>query len=237
MSQVVEQQPYAPSKVRHDLPRDLEVICLKCLEKDHHDRYASVAELSQDLQRYASGEPIQARPISRTARLCRACKRQPIVAALSVAISVLAILAVSLPVMLSRREQAQQAELMTQSFCKLVVSASPDKLATLYEHVGDYSPISIRRNIETLSVDPQLSAAGRIRLLCLLPETECLQFSPDQLASAMEQLSASEVVTLVKRLEKCAIVSSPNTIQQLKSRLQTGRPTPRICQSFRCWRR
>jgi serine/threonine protein kinase len=56
--QVVQDEPMPPSRVRPDLPRDLEAICLKCLEKEPARRYASAGALAEDLHRFLVGEPI-----------------------------------------------------------------------------------------------------------------------------------------------------------------------------------
>lgn len=224
LRQVVEQQPHPPSKVRNDLPRDLEVICLKCLEKDHRDRYASVDELTQDLQRFAAGSPIKARPISRPARIWRACKRQPLVAALSTAVSILLLLGLLSLVLVVRRERVQQADLLSQAFCKIILSASPDKLTVLYDHVGDYPAEAIERNINLLISDPQLSSTGKIRLLCMLPDHDLVAVSPEQLAEAIQGLSATEALVTVNRVKHCSTVNSTASIIRLRTLVKTPRP-------------
>jgi WD40 repeat protein/serine/threonine protein kinase len=80
--QVVSHQPVSPRHLRPALPRDLETICLKCLEKEPRKRYASADALAEDLRRLQAGEPIKARPVSVAERAYRWCRRRPLVAAL-----------------------------------------------------------------------------------------------------------------------------------------------------------
>jgi WD40 repeat protein/tRNA A-37 threonylcarbamoyl transferase component Bud32 len=81
LQQVIKQYPVAPSRLQPKVPGELEVICLKCLEKEPQRRYASAAELADDLTRFRKNEPIVARPAGSLTRAWRWCQRNPVVAA------------------------------------------------------------------------------------------------------------------------------------------------------------
>jgi|GEM_PF-819410 len=78
--QVINNEPVAVRDLQPNVPVDLETICMKALQKDPDQRYASCADLAADLRRFINGEPILARPVSRVERLWRWCKRNPKVA-------------------------------------------------------------------------------------------------------------------------------------------------------------
>jgi WD40 repeat protein len=80
--QVTTDEPVPPVQLQSKTPRDLETICLKCLRKEPAQRYASAAELAEDLRRFRAGEPIRARPASALERAAKWAKRRPAVAAL-----------------------------------------------------------------------------------------------------------------------------------------------------------
>jgi WD40 repeat protein/serine/threonine protein kinase len=83
LEQVLYDEPVSPRRLQPKVPRPLETICLKCLQKDLRHRYASAAELADDLPRFLNGEPIRARPVGRLTRLWLWCRRNPALAGAS----------------------------------------------------------------------------------------------------------------------------------------------------------
>ncbi len=79
---VLDTEPVSPRLVNPNVPRDLETLCLKCLEKEPARRYQTAQSLAEDLDRFLGSEPIQARPVGWMERAWRWCRRKPAIAVL-----------------------------------------------------------------------------------------------------------------------------------------------------------
>ena len=95
LEQVCTQEPVPPTRLQPKVPRDLETICLKCLQKESHRRYADADALADDLDRFLDGRPVLAGRISAVEHLGRRCRRNPCVAGLVAAVLVLLVTVVT----------------------------------------------------------------------------------------------------------------------------------------------
>ncbi|MCA9144685.1 MAG: protein kinase [Planctomycetaceae bacterium] len=86
LDRIRDAEPMAPSKRQPDIPRDLNAICLKCLNKRSRDRYASAIELRDDLDNFLEGQPTEARNLSTAERCLRLARRRPALTALLVVV-------------------------------------------------------------------------------------------------------------------------------------------------------
>jgi hypothetical protein len=77
LAQVTSHDLVSPSRLQPKVPRDLETICLKCLEKDPARRYPTAAELVDDLDRFLAGDPVRARPVPTWEKVKRWAERRP----------------------------------------------------------------------------------------------------------------------------------------------------------------
>jgi serine/threonine protein kinase/WD40 repeat protein len=86
---IAERDPVSPRKINSKVPRDLETITMKCLEREPSKRYASAQDLLNDLNRFLAGEPILARPVTTAERVGKWVRRRPMVASLVLALATL----------------------------------------------------------------------------------------------------------------------------------------------------
>jgi WD40 repeat protein/serine/threonine protein kinase len=108
MRLAMDTEPVPPSRINAKTDRDLETICLKCLEKDPTRRYGSAEALADELDRWQRHEPIQARPVTSTERMMKWVRRKPVVAAMSGAVAVSLVLGVAGVVWQWQRAEAEK---------------------------------------------------------------------------------------------------------------------------------
>jgi len=89
LQKALAEDPAPPSRLNTRVPRDLETICLKCLQKEPSRRYASAAALAEELRLFGRGEPITARSVGRLECLVRRAQRHPTAAGLLIAVVLL----------------------------------------------------------------------------------------------------------------------------------------------------
>ena len=109
LGQIITREPTPPRKIASHVPRELETICLKTLEKDAGARYATAGDLADDLRRYVQDLPIVARPVGPVGRAIKFVRRRR---AFSVAVCATVFLAIAVASAISyqRRERAQRVE-------------------------------------------------------------------------------------------------------------------------------
>jgi serine/threonine protein kinase len=118
--QVLFDDVVPPARLQPNLPRDLETICLKCLEKEPKRRYASALELAEELRRFLAREPILAKPSSVWQRGVKWARRRPALASL-VGVSATAVLTLTVVMVLynlqlkKERDDARQARALAQA--------------------------------------------------------------------------------------------------------------------------
>ncbi len=149
LQQKVTQDAPSPRMLEPSIPRDLETICLKCLEREPSNRFESAKDLVDELKRFTAGEPIRSRPIGRIERGWRWCKRRPAIASLALA------LALSLTVGLASTtfygfQSAANAysakQKLYRSWMNLIATQSMDG-----------NPAGVRDLLSKISADPELA--------------------------------------------------------------------------------
>jgi WD40 repeat protein/serine/threonine protein kinase len=139
----------SPRKLAPTLPRDLETVCLKCLEREPGKRYQSAAEVADELERFSAGEPIKARPVSTLERGWRWCRRRPAVAGLLAGL-ILSLSSGLIGVSFFYWQAAKSAELTRQSLYR-----SQMNLAAEYLNKGDFT--GLRQTLDRVTSDDRLT--------------------------------------------------------------------------------
>ncbi len=138
LERVREWKPESPAKLNPRVPRDLETITLKCLEKEPARRYASAEAVADDLRRFLSGESILARPVWLATRAWMWCKRKPALAGMALANLLGLLLIVCTTAAMMVVEQLRRQEFVirkeAESNFKMAQTAVADYLTSVSEN-------------------------------------------------------------------------------------------------------
>jgi serine/threonine protein kinase/WD40 repeat protein len=174
---VMTAEPPSPRLLNPMVPRDLETICLKCLEKEPGRRYRTAGELAEELSRFIADRPILARPASAVEKSWRWCRRKPVVAALSAAVVCLLLIVAggSLVTALQiNRARARAEKNLARQY--VANGARAEEESRLFEAVGWYA-----QALTLEQRDPASVQTHRIRLgtaLRQFPKLTQLRFIP-----------------------------------------------------------
>jgi WD40 repeat protein len=128
---VLSVEPVPPRRLQPSVPQDLETICLKCLQKQPARRYSTALALAEDLRRFLSGEPIQARPVSSWERAHKWARRRPALAALALVSSLAALLLLT-GGLLYQRELSAHNEQLEEAFTTIQQESAAARKAKTY---------------------------------------------------------------------------------------------------------
>jgi ABC-type phosphate/phosphonate transport system substrate-binding protein/tRNA A-37 threonylcarbamoyl transferase component Bud32 len=138
LRQTIEEDAKPPSTVHAGIDRDLEIICLKCLEKEPGQRYRSALALAEDLERWLRREAIEARPMRFVGRLWRWCRREPAIAGMVVGGLVLmtAIAVLASTLLYREKEKAHRAREGRNRNVKALLARTAEGGAPEHVHVS-----------------------------------------------------------------------------------------------------
>jgi len=163
IQQVIEREPERPSRLNPGIDRDLETICLKCLNKDPKRRYASASALAEDLECWLASKPVQARPVTSVERVWLWCRRKPVVAGMSAAV-ILLVLTVTVVSLTAVRRIAAEAQRAEEKARELRLHLYVADMNVAYQAIQDNDLSLARRLINNYKPEARQSRDGTARL-------------------------------------------------------------------------
>ncbi len=180
LHQVIHDDPPSPSKLNSNVPRDLETICLKCMRKEPGRRYTDMAEVAADCNRYLSGEPIHARPVSHMQKTWSWCRRHPGTVGLTSTALLLFVLAIVVGFSLWRQQSMSASRLIYA-----LLSADTTQVQTIIDDLRGYRHWVGDELSDAFQISPSDSNAKLHAALAMLPDDDSvLDYLAERLLTA-----------------------------------------------------
>ena len=157
--QILQDEPPTPRKLDAKIPRDVETICLKCLEKEPSRRYQTSDDLASDLDRWLTGHPITARRVGRLGRISRWCKRKPAIAGAAIVVLLAASCASALFMVMSHRNLQSQTRTAVAAVATASGKAVPYAIDNLQEFPADMVLVELLKQSKLASGEERLPLA------------------------------------------------------------------------------
>jgi tetratricopeptide (TPR) repeat protein len=205
LHQVIHDEPPSPRKLNGNVPRDIETITLKCLEKNPARRYQSAQDLADELGRFVAGEPIRSRPIGVLARGWRWSKRHSAIASLMALLLVASLFSVWQLVVAHRArklaeqhlaaettarreaaEEARNADALNEILQQILYTANPEGATPAGYTVRDMLDAFADKIDAELHVAPEIEADIRATLGNAYVYRAILDRGEQQLQKALE---------------------------------------------------
>lgn len=190
IKQVLETEPVALRRLNPAIPRDLETICLKCLRKEPAKRYATAAELANDLGNWLENKPIVARPVGPVERTWLWCKRRPTLVGMSL---LLIVLSAAGTFASWERQNATRARALVETLMATPPPTVPYVLENLSPVRGHAKPILRQR-----FADESKQASQRLRAAMALAQFG--ELDVPFLVTSISQAQAGETANIVRAL-------------------------------------
>jgi uncharacterized protein (DUF2267 family) len=211
LEQVCSQEPVTPRSLQPSVPRDLETICSKALQKEPGKRYLGAAELAEDLRRWQAGEPIHARPVGPFGRAVKWVRRRPLLAGMATAMMLVLVsgTAISTYFAIDAREQKRtadtNAELTREALAEVEENLALGLLRALghYEDKKELNPVELDALEELASLPHE---RDRVRLVFFENALHC-EARAEQLERRLEESVTAAVGLRADLREKTLLVA------------------------------
>ncbi|MFO0803141.1 MAG: bifunctional serine/threonine-protein kinase/formylglycine-generating enzyme family protein [Gemmataceae bacterium] len=197
MQKIVAEEPVSPRTRNPAVPRDLEVICLKCLNKEPYRRYSSAGMVADDLRRFLDGDAVTARPVSRLRRTYLWFRKHPVASVVLLSLVLLSATAAGLIERNARVVRAQQVASLTEK----LRTAPPSEVAAAVSALEPFRG-EVSEDLARLLSDPGAAPRARLNAACFLASSDPV--AVDYLVDGLPAIQPIDLPPVIAALQPAA---------------------------------